>query len=281
MRPELTKALAAAVCLLSACPASAQDSAAKEDQKNIIVRFIPVAKSPRVIMTGVDENAVGRIEDEEAIPPSDLRLVHSKNKSQPIPLMLNVATRDYLVKNPTLTIAQGPPSPDDSGTGDKVFFSVTLPAEQGVFTVLVARRPGQKTWTRPVVTVLRDPATKASPGLTRLVNLSPENIGITAGSGRKIIPPLKQIGFSQLDKSLGNAIIYAERNKKWHKIRPVSGVTQKGMVQTIVCYRARPDRPDTAVVTCFQRNEDFPVLKNRVLTMDKQSPASPSDEAEN
>ncbi|BDS07101.1 hypothetical protein NT6N_21410 [Oceaniferula spumae] len=262
MRATLLSALLLAV-IATTPPLHGQQN--DEERPPLIVRFLAVALPPRVVMSGIGDNAKGKLIDEAAIPPMDLVLQKGKS-SQPVTMMLNVPSRNYLLKSRRLVITRGSASEDQQAVG---FIDLELPADQGVFTVVFTRRPGQSSWEQPTVRILTDATSAKSAGNTRILNLTSNNIGIQAGGGRKIIAPGKQLSFAKAGKAWQNAVIYAQHKQSWTKLRAISGTPREGLVQTIICYPSRPKETKVSVLTCNQRNQDISTLKASVLEMDK------------
>lgn len=255
--------------LLVVAPAYGQQDSNKPA---VIVRFIAVAKPPRVVMTGSGDNRQGKIIDPEAIPPTDLSIDLGKKGNTPLSLMLNVPSRNFLLRSQELRVFKGSGSDEQQ----KAYISLSLPQANGVFTVLFSRRPGERHWNNPVVTVLKDSSSASAVGLIRMVNLSKHPIGITAGTGKKIIKSGASVQFSRADKAQWrNAVIYASIGGRWNKLRPVNGNTSPNIQQTIICYHARPDSSQISVVSCNQRLEGMSRLKSRAMIMDGEKPATP------
>jgi len=217
------------------------------------------------------KNQQGKLLDEEAIPPQELSLKTGGENPIALSLMLNVPSRSYLLKNPKVTLQKGSQSSENS---EKIaaFLELSLPAERGVFTVVISRRHGEKTWENPDVKILADPTSTTS-GKTRIINLSSQDVGLRLGSTQKLIKPDASVSVGiQTKMKLRNAILFAQgKSNEWVSIRRVNAQPRAGLVQTIICYHGRPSSKKINAIACHQRIETIASLKAKIVTMDKEN----------
>ncbi|MCP5536453.1 MAG: hypothetical protein H7A51_09500 [Akkermansiaceae bacterium] len=266
---RLFAVLSVFLTILLSVPCAAQDK-----KPLLLVRFVAVAKPPLPKIVGREgDNPIFKIQDEEAILPPGVMLGNvTKDKAsnkeetsyqQSLHLMLNVATRPYRVKSPSLVLnIKGSAAP---------FAKITLPRESGAFTVYMARQPDKKSWSNAQVIILETPMLTTGKTAPRLVNFTQSNVGLALGDSKT--PHFARPGRAAVIKAPGTlshvqGFVYRQRQSKWQRIQPVSVPYTKDMLITIVCYPGVPGSQQDCILIDRIRREPLTELAARVKKMD-------------
>ena len=255
-------------CLILATPdiGFCQEAKPKEKPK-LVVRFLAVAKSPRL----GKRNGKNYIIDEEAIPPGDL-YIKKGGGTRKIRLMLNVPTANFMPSSRRMTV--GRVAYDTERKEDekaKPFIHVELPADTGVFTVVMTRRHGSKSWDKPIVKILKDPANQSTKSRVRVLNCSTSKILLASASKKINISPGKHVTLTLDTKKATKLNLFTLQKGKWKKMRPIIPFREKNALTTVICYPSRPKDPRPSTCTILQRNFNLTALIKQVKQDEKDS----------